>query len=61
MIASMTLAASCRRAVVSCCPEPANVKVDKSTVSKAMAYFFKEHFLFYPPVFVDFVRARSAR
>ena len=40
MISFMTWPAACKRAAVSCCPGPANAKVTKDKVNKAIAYFF---------------------
>src|SRR5271166_1950989 len=53
MISFMTWPAACKRAVVSCCPGPANAKVAADNVNKAIAYFFIKHFLFSPRDFAD--------
>src|SRR5664279_325528 len=61
MISFMTRPAACKRAGASCCPGPANAKVAKDNVNKAIAYFFIKHSLSIPRYSVDeLVRAKPA-
>src|SRR5271165_5081941 len=61
MISFMTRPAACKRAVEFCCPGPANAKLPKDNVNKAIAYFFTKHSLSIPRYFVnELVRARPA-